>query len=142
MMPTNLLRIYSIYENGEKIGEGTVSDLALWFDMKPKSIRKAVKNGELIDGYEIKMTDHRPKHELEARKVVGQLSYHYTPQPKSKEMTNLEYLKHHLILYGNTGCYTFDPVPYLPMLSEEGIECRVREIIERKKVVGYYVERV
>ena len=51
------------------------------------------------------------------------------PKKPKKEDENLEYLKYHLMVYGQTICSSFDPVPYLPKLLDMGMNCRVREMI-------------
>jgi len=137
--------LYAVYDNGEKIFEGTANEVAERFKMSPKSVNTYSKrNSKFENKYDIKVTGR-----------TQSIQKPYVPkakQPrKSKDEEYLEYLETHLRMYGNTST-SKDPEKYLLKLREKGIECKVRKVYEnystsklaryRKKVNWYILERV
>lgn len=135
MMPNPYAKLYSISENGEYLGKGTVSELQLWLGVPISDIRKAVKEGRDVNGYEIKFLGRADKSILRRERVVDDTPKR-KPQEKEKDIeSNLfDFLAYHLKLYGNTSCVK-DPVPYLPALYDIGLDCRVKEVMDEEKPV-------
>ena len=148
------VKVFSIFKDGEYLGEGTRAELSLWFNRRVGEISKAVKKGQDVDGYQIVPNGSIPKYALE--KDNKSKPVYKAPKEKETDLQkdHLEFLKWHLNFYGNTSVQ-FDPVPYIPDLYDAGINCRVKEIYDDpenhrvtkrgrkpKPKVHYYVEVV
>lgn len=148
------IRIYSISENGEYLGEGTIGELEVWLNTSKKDIRKAVRERQLIGKYSVAFVREDKKNETEKGKV--HLPEKKVKKVKEKEVDllkdHLAYLAYHLRVYGNTSS-EFDPRSYLSDLRDMGMNCRVSEVAEpqyikritkgrKKPNVHWYVEVV
>lgn len=137
----SMFGIYAAYDlDGTEVCRGTLKDLSVKFRLQERSITKKIYLGTRID-----------KKYLIKRIGWAGVKTSSVPLKKTRDSDRYEYLKTHLLIYGNTGC-TFDPVPYLPRLYDEGLDCRVKEVDltrtgavtgrHRKKDVYYVLEVV
>lgn len=137
----SMFGVYAAYDlDGTEVCRGTLKDLSVKFRLQERSITKKIYLGTRID-----------KKYLVKRIGWAGVKTASVPLRKTRESDRYEYLKTHLLIYGNTGC-TFDPVPYLPKLYDDGLNCRVRETYvsdksrvtskHRKKDIYYVLEVV
>lgn len=137
----SMFGVYAAYDlDGTEVCRGTLKDLSVKFRLQERSITKKIYLGTRID-----------KKYLVKRIGWAGVKTSSVPLRKTRDSDRYEYLKTHLLIYGNTGC-TFDPVPYLPRLYDEGLDCRVKEVDltrtgavtgrHRKKDVYYVLEVV
>lgn len=146
------IKVYTIKQNGELIGEGTARELELWFGVDLKTIRKVAKEGTDLDGYQIEFLEERKKSTLEANTTPKKVERIIPKEEDDLLKDKLKYLVWHLKTYGNTSV-SFDPVPYFPKLYDLGFDCRCREVTDatfkkevtsnhrrKKPAVHYYVE--
>ena len=109
---------YSVVENGEIIFTGCRWDVAEYVEINPNSIYEYLRTNKMVHRKYFLIKEGEVKPEKMKKKKV---------EPSKKEK-NLEYLLTHLKIYGNVAS-VFDPVPYLPDLSDHGLDCTVQEII-------------
>lgn len=137
----SMFGVFAAYDlDGTEVCRGTLKDLSVKFRLQERSITKKIYLGTRI----------------ERRYLVKRIGWmgvktSSVPLKKTRDSDRYEYLKTHLLIYGNTGC-TFDPVPYLPRLYDEGLNCKVKEVDltrtgavtgrHRKKDVYYVLEVV
>jgi len=138
--------LYAVYENGEKIFEGTANEVGEHFKMSPKSVNTYSKrNSKFENKYDIKVTGRTQS--IQKPYVKKQ-----KPDKKSEEAAYLEYLEQKIRLFGNVWVHG-DPQKYILKLKEKGIECVVREYLvtdynsspsvkRRKTVKDHVLERV
>lgn len=113
----SMFGVYAAFDlDGTEVCRGTLEELGLKFHLQARSISKKVYLKTRID-----------KRYLIKR--IGTMGVKSASVPLRKTNSNekYEYLKTHLLIYGNTGC-TFDPVPYLPRLYDDGLNCKVKEV--------------
>lgn len=104
--------VYTVCEkDGTEIFRGTMDDLVEKFNVKARTVSRLICRKTLMN----------------RKYAVKRVGYVATTRIKKTDEQMYEYLKTHLLIYGNTGC-TFDPVPYLPRLLDDGLNCRVREV--------------
>ena len=122
-MPVLDIKLFAVCRDGKEVFRGTMQEVCQKFGVSSSSVYDCSRNKKVTrTGYRI---DH-----------VGYQKLTFSKEPKepkpikkdaSIENNPLEFLKWHLKVYGNTSVQ-FDPVPYLPDLSDLGLNCRVKEI--------------
>lgn len=137
----SMFGIYAAYDlDGTEVCRGTLEELSVKFHLQARSITKKIYLKTRID-----------KRYLIKRIGWAGVKTSSVPMRKTNSNERYEYLKTHLLIYGNTGC-TFDPVPYLPRLYDDGLNCRIKEVDltrtgavtgrHRKKDIYYVLEVV
>ena len=133
--------LYALYEDGEKVFEGTSHQIAekLFVDYKMVCVY-ARRQGKLLNKYRVMVVGRPPSKRIPVEK----------PPKKTKDEIRLDYLSTHLQTYGNTVSKT-DPEKYLPALSEMGIDVKVRKVYDNnstnpcargRKSCFYVLERI
>lgn len=137
----SMFGIYAAFDlDGTEVCRGTLEELSVKFHLQARSITKKIYLKTRID-----------KRYLIKRIGWAGVKTSSVPMRKTNNNERYEYLKTHLLIYGNTGC-TFDPVPYLPRLYDDGLNCKVKEVNlsrtgsvtgrHRKKEIYYVLEVV
>ena len=145
------LAVYGLFDdNDAMVFKGNVKEVTKHLNITASYLYEHLRTEKMLKGkYKVKR--------------VGESFYEVERKPykkhekkeKQKDDFSLEkpidYLLWHLRIYGNTST-SYNPVPYLPELLDEGLNCRVKEIFyaPERKVKGrrrkpekyYYIEVV
>lgn len=115
------LKKYGVYKEKVCIFKGTKEEIASRFGIKPNSVYDYATSSKLMfRRYRIKRIADGKDEEVQEEK------------PVSQNKKNIDHLLMFLKMHGNVAS-DFDPSPYLPDLYDNGFDCRVREIVEKRK---------
>ena len=124
--------VFNCYDNGEFFMKGTAKQIATELDIPCSST---------INTYAITKARYHRRYTFvfTGERVSDKVPENDKPRPLTKHEQKLEYLKWHLLHYGNT-TIKGDPGEYIDELSAMEIEIQIHRSIYSKK--DYILERI